>query len=190
MNLVQRVCRISAVAAASVFVAFAAHSQEVTPEHLNAARQAIAAIKVTDPYDNILPQAAQALKLELIQQNPDLEELVVTIVDDKALALASRRSDLEREAALAYARIFTEADLTAMAAFYTSDAGKKLLTQGPIASREVVKAAEIWQRGISRDLAEEVGKQLQTEVAAREIKNPAPAEAPVPADAPAPAPKP
>ena len=71
-----------------------------------------------------------------------------------------RRTDLEKEAALAYARVFSEEDLNAIAAFYNSEAGKKLLSDGPIVTRELFKAADIWQRGVARDLAQSVGAKL------------------------------
>ena len=51
--------------------------------------------------------------------------------------------------------MFSEADLNAIAEFYNSDAGKKLISDGPIVTRELFKAADIWQRGIARDLAAE-----------------------------------
>jgi hypothetical protein len=162
MTLVHRVRRTAAVLAASAFVALASQSyaQEIAESHLKAARATITAVKATDSYDIILPAAAQQLKQELIQQNPDLTDVIIATVDEKVLALVGRRADLEREAAIAYAKIFSEPELNAIAAFYNSETGKKLLASGPIVAREVVKAAEIWQRGISRDLATEVGKQI------------------------------
>lgn len=135
-------------------------SQEIAESHVKAARQAVSAIRATDLYDGILPSAAAALKRELIQQNPNLQELITKTVDEKALELAGRRGDLEREAALAYARVFSEEYLTEIAAFYNSEAGKKLLSDGPIVARQVEQAAEIWQRGIARDLAQAVGESL------------------------------
>jgi uncharacterized protein len=169
MNLAQSVRRFSAAMAASALVALAspAGAQEIADSHLQAARSALAAIDATDGYDNILPQAAYALKQQLIQQNPNLQALIDTTVDEKAIALAGRRADLEREAALAYARVFTEADLNAIATFYNGEPGKKLIAQGPLVTREVTKAAEIWQRGIARDLAQQVGEQLQQVVGAQ-----------------------
>lgn len=162
MILVHRVRRTAAVLAASAFVALASQSyaQEIAESHLKAARATITAVKATDNYDIILPGAAQKLKQELIQQNPDLTDVIISTVDEKVLTLVARRADLEREAAIAYAKIFSEPELNAIAAFYNSDAGKKLLASGPIVAREVVKAADIWQRGITRDLATEVGKQI------------------------------
>lgn len=169
MKLAHRVRRTAAVLATSAFVAVASHAfaQEISEPHLKAARATLTAVKATESYDMLLPAAAQILKEQLIQQNPDLTELITTTVDEKALGLAGRRADLEREAALVYARTFSEAELNAITTFYSSEAGKKLLSQGPIVAREVTKAADIWQRGIQRDLATEVGKHIEQVVDAR-----------------------
>jgi hypothetical protein len=74
------------------------------------------------------------------------------MVDDAALALAPRRNDLENEVARVYAKLFTEQELNEIAQFYSSEAGKKLLRQGPLATREMLAAAEVWTNGIVRDL--------------------------------------
>ncbi|WP_269929579.1 DUF2059 domain-containing protein [Aminobacter sp. HY435] len=163
MILTNRLRGFSVMVAASAFAltAFSAQAQEIGASHLKAAHDAIAAIHATDSFDGILPQAAAALKQQLIQQNPDMQELITQTVDENTLALASRRADLEKESALAYAKAFSEKDLTEIAAFYSSEAGKKLIENGPIATRELVKAADIWQNGIARDLAEQVGEKLK-----------------------------
>ena len=177
MMLNTRVRRLAVALTASAVLAFSlpALAQDISESHLKAAREAVAALRATDPFDTILPQAAGALQEQLIQKNPDMEQLITTTVSEKALALASRRSDLEKEAAMAYAKSFSEEDLKNIAAFYSSETGKKLLGTGPLAMRELVKAAEIWQNGIARDLAEEVGKAL---AAAAQAKAPAEGTAP------------
>jgi hypothetical protein len=184
MILKSRVRRTVSAAMAFAFLAIAvpALAQEnIAESHLKAARAAVTAIHATEEFDKILPQAAAALKQELIQKNPDLQEIIVNTVDEQTLVLASRRADLEKEAALAYARVFSEQDLSAIAAFYNTDTGKKLLADGPIVTRELFKAAEIWQRGIARDLAQSVAGKLEAVV---KSKAPAPA-APAPEPAPA-----
>jgi uncharacterized protein len=157
--------RLRAVSAAMAFAflaiaAPATAQEEISDAHLKAARAAVAAIRATEDFDRILPQAAAALKAELIQKNPDLQEIIIKTVDEETLTLAARRADLEKEAALAYARVFSEADLTAIAEFYNTDTGKKLLSDGPIVTRELFKAADIWQRGVARDLATNVGAKI------------------------------
>jgi hypothetical protein len=139
-------------------------AQEVADTHLKAARAAIDATGATDEFDNIILQLAAALKAQLYQKNPDMQSVISTIVDETAISLAGRRADLEREAALTYTRVFSEQELNEIAAFYSSPTGKKLMSDGPIVMRELVKAAEIWQVGISRDLAAEVGGKLAAEV--------------------------
>ncbi|RWM21492.1 MAG: DUF2059 domain-containing protein [Mesorhizobium sp.] len=181
MMLHNRVRRFSAILAASAVFAFSspAFSQDVTDGHLKAARAAVAAIHATDPFDNILPQAAAALQQQLIQKNPDMQELIGRTISEKALALASRRADLEKEAAMAYAKVFSEKELTEIAAFYNSDSGKKLLDSGPAVTRELLKAADIWQNGVARDLAQQVGETLAA--AAKATAPAAPADAAAPA---------
>jgi hypothetical protein len=165
---------LSGVALGSV-----AHAQEASPEQLKAARAAIDAIGATTQFDNILPGLAERLKADLIQDSPNYQDQITAEVDKQALALAPRRADLEKEAALTYAKTFTVEELNAIASFYGSPVGQKLLKDGPIASRETVKAADIWAQGISRDLQKTTSTEL-----AKVVKPAPPAEA-APAAAPA-----
>jgi uncharacterized protein len=150
----------------SLFAVTVSAAQEISESHLAAARAAIAATDATDQFDSILPRAAEALRSELLRKDPNLVEQINAVVTDKTVVLAGRRADLETEAARVYARVFTEDELKAMAAFYESPAGKKLLSDGPIVIRELIKAANIWQDGIARDLAVEVGTELRALVPA------------------------
>jgi hypothetical protein len=165
-----------------------AHAQDVTDEQIKAARAAISALGITNQFDAILPNLAEQLKSTMIQANPNFGDQIAATVDQQALALAPRRADLEREAAITYAKAFTVEELKAISDFYTSDAGKKLLKDGPVATRELYKAADIWSQGISRDLASQSNDALAKIVkvpAAPPVADDAPA-----ADAPAPAAKP
>ncbi|MBW3098040.1 DUF2059 domain-containing protein [Pseudohoeflea coraliihabitans] len=145
-----------------------AFAQEPSDSHLAAARSAISALKQTDQFDSILPGAAARLKANLIQSTPDIQPEIDAAVDEVALSLASRRGDLEREAAAVYAKSFSEEELKAIADFYTSPAGVKLLESGPLATRELLKAAEIWSNGIQRDMAEQVAEKLRAELGQRD----------------------
>lgn len=152
----------------------------ISASHLAAAKATIAALHATDGFDAILPAAAEQLKSTLIQKDPNLESLIVQTVDNQTLALASRRADLENEAARAYAKSFSEDDLKAITQFYTSPVGKKLISDGPIVMREVGRAAQIWQNGIARDLAEAVGKELEKNAPKESTGAPTPADQPAP----------
>ncbi|QKV17655.1 DUF2059 domain-containing protein [Oricola thermophila] len=179
-HVVKRI-RAGIAAVALTFAAVPlATAQEFTDTHIAAARSAMDAINATDPYDNILLSAAEQLKARLIANNLDLEGEITQTVDEQALALVARRGDLELEAARIYAAAFTEEELKAISEFYATEAGKKLLQNGPIVAREVANAAAIWRRGIERDLLENVTKALN-EAGLREPA-PAPASPATPAE--------
>jgi hypothetical protein len=144
----------------SAGLAGAVKAQDVTEEQIKSARAAIDAIGATNGFDGILPGLAVRIKATLVQASPNHEAEINTTVDELALALAPRRADLEKEAATIYAKTFTQEELKAIADFYGSAVGKKLLSDGPIATREVIKAAEIWAAGVDRDLRAESAKKL------------------------------
>lgn len=149
------------LSAAGVFAA-----DTISDAHLKAARAAMASIKITDPFDNILPTIAQQLKSTLIQGSPNYQDLINETVDEEALKLAARRADLEKEAAMIYAKSFTEEELNQIAAFYSTPAGQKLLKDGPIAIRELSKAGDIWATGITRDMSKATDEALEKKIGA------------------------
>lgn len=149
-----------------------ARAQEVSEAQLAAAREAIASLNVTDRYDNILPNLAERLKAQFIQASPNFQEQISSVVDEQALALAPRRADLEKEAATIYAKSFSVEELKAISTFFNTDTGKKLLTNQPLVSRELVKAAEIWANGISRDLTSQSSEKLRGVIDSTPIQAP------------------
>jgi len=156
------------IVASSLAVASnAALAQELSDDHIAAARAAITALKSTDQFDAVIPGTAEQLKVNLIRANGDLQEIISATIDEEALKIVPRRADLEKEAAAIYAKSFTKEELTAIADFYNSSAGKKLIDNGPLVTRELVKSAEIWSAGIARDLAENTNKVLQEKIGAR-----------------------
>jgi len=174
-----------------------ARAQDVSEAQLAAARDAIAAINVTDLYDNILPNLAERLKAQFIQASPNFQTQIATVVDEQALTLAARRADLEKEAATIYAKSFSIDELKSIATFFNTEAGKKLLTNQPLITREMSRAAQIWANGISRDLTAQSSEKLRGIIDATPIQAPvvdtaapAPVAAPAKPATPAPAAKP
>lgn len=164
--------KLGRLAAAAIVVAGlgagSALADDPSPEHIKAARATITAVGATVNFDTILPTIAGQIKQQLIQATPNFESVITEIVDNKAIEIAARRADLEQEAAKVYAATFTQDELTAITAFYTSPAGKKLLENGPIAQRELAKAADIWATGISRDLSKAATDAINAELSSQE----------------------
>ncbi len=155
-----------------------ANAQEVTDAQLAAAREAISSLKVTDLYDSILPSVAERLKGQYIQASPNFQNQISSVVDAQALALAPRRADLEKEAATIYAKTFTVEELRSISTFFNTETGKKLLTNQPLVTRELGKAAQIWANGISRDLTNQSTDKLKGIIDATPVQAPAAEAAP------------
>lgn len=166
ISLHRLIAPLGAVAILSFGLGFAG-AQEVSNSHLQAAKQAIAAINATGQFDVFLPRTARELKNELMRKDPNLEKVISQTVDEQALALISRRADLEKEVARVYAKHFSESELKQITQFYNSPTGKKLLKEGPSAMADSVGAYDIWRQGIAQDLAAGVGKSLNERLQAK-----------------------
>lgn len=160
----------AAIVAATLGMSGAHAADDPTPDQIKAARAAIAAVGATSKFDVILPTIAEQLKQQLIQATPNFAPIINEVVDAKAIEIAKRRADLETEAAKVYATTFSLDELNAITAFYTSPAGKKLMSNGPIALRELNKAADIWAAGVSRDLTKVASEEIEAKIAAQEAK--------------------
>lgn len=136
-------------------------AQEISDAHLAKAKAAIAATQATESFDSILPQAAQRLKNNMTNANPDKVDQIDAVIDEEAIALAARRGVLENEAAKLFATTFSEQELDTMTEFFSSKTGQKYLSSTPILARELAKAARVWGAGIQRDLAESADKKLR-----------------------------
>ena len=140
---------------------YSASAQEVTEEHLKAARAAVAASASTTALDNILPEVGERAKQQLITNRPDEADKISAIVDEATIALAARRRDLEDEVARIYANVFSEEELKTIEEFYKTEAGQKLIRETPVIARSMDQAARVWTNGMQRDLSADVAKRLK-----------------------------
>lgn len=152
------------VVALALGLTSAARAQEPTKAQMDAARAAVKALHATDDFDAILPNAAAALKRQLIQAEPNLEQQINETVDEQALKLAVRRGDLEQEVASIYAKAFSMDELNAITKFYNSEPGKKLLKEAGNVTGQTLRAAHIWANGIARDLADATQKAIEAKL--------------------------
>ncbi len=109
----------------SSFVAVpAVRAQDVTEDQIKAARATIAALRRDQQLRQHSAETRERLKNTLIQASPNHQELITATVDEKALSLAGRRSDLERSRHH-LREDFTVEELNAIADFYKLDRGPR-----------------------------------------------------------------
>ena len=144
----------------SSFLLTSVTAQEINQEHLSAGKKAVAATQATLSFDAILFNTSAKLKNRLTAKDPNKADHITSVVDEEALALAPRRGILEGEAGRLFAGQFSEIELNEIAAFFSSDTGKKYLGKTPLLARELSKSARIWANGISNDMAKKVLERL------------------------------
>ncbi|AQX28113.1 MULTISPECIES: DUF2059 domain-containing protein [unclassified Bartonella] len=136
------------------------YAQDVSDKHLVSAKKMMSAIHATDQFDSFLPMAVRDLKDKLIGDDPNLEKDISELIDKQALALVKRRADLEKEIAHIYAKHFSQEELDKIAAFYSSDVGKKFLTEVPGIAREAYSVFDSWCSNVVQDLIKNVEQEI------------------------------
>lgn len=159
-----RAAVLGAVMIAAGALSSAASAQETfTESHLEAAKRVVVATKAMEPFDDILPLLAEQTRTVFIQADPTRAEEVIAVTDEVALALASKRAELNRKVYEKWASAFTEDELNQLAEFYGTDLGQKLTQSIPNITGASVQAAREWQDAISTEMVTMVQERLAEE---------------------------
>lgn len=163
VNVIMRKIKsgIVALALCLTFAVGNVQAQELSPEHIKAARKTMEATGATDRLDSLLPEVVNFVKAGLIANRPDIEAEINRIVNETAISLAPRRGPLENEVATIYGDKFTLEELETIQTFFSSKVGIKFLTQTPTLFREVDQVSKVWREGIARDMGKQVQDKLK-----------------------------
>ena len=83
------------------------------------------------------------------------------MVQQVALQLAPRRGDLNNDVARVWANAFSEDELKAITAFYTSPAGQKFLDAGPKVVTDSLQVVKGWSDRLTEELLEKSREALK-----------------------------
>jgi hypothetical protein len=155
------VAAVATFAIAGTITAQAQTDEEISPSHLAAALDAVQNGPDSKRLDDILPGLSLQVQNQLIQLRPDLHKEITDAVEATALKLAARRRELNNDLARVWAKGFSEQELKAIAAFYKSDAGKKLAEIGPKVIGDSLQTTRQWSNRIAEELLEKSRDELK-----------------------------
>jgi len=161
MNLIRKIFRTGVIVAAVACLSNVSPAQEFPESQLEAARIASSSAPLSRDLDTVLPLLAQRVQNRLVSLRPDLHSVINDTVQEVALGLASRRADLDSAIALAWARVFTEEELVAIAEFYTSPAGKKFVDVGPELGAITIQTVENWSTRVGSEMLDKSREELK-----------------------------
>jgi hypothetical protein len=152
MSFIGNFVRAAIIGVALTAVAPAAFAQEITASHLAVALDVVKSAKASRGFDSVLPLLAEQVENKLIRVRPDLNKEIVAAVEDAALKLSARRSDLDNDVARIWAKAFSEEELSTIAAFYKSPAGQKFADVGAQVVAESYQAVGHWSDRVGEEL--------------------------------------
>jgi hypothetical protein len=164
-----RLLAAAAIAFAAWTAGYPAAAQEIDAEELILARQVLDASRTGRPFDQFLPNVADAAKTTFIRSNPQMQLGIIEVVDKVALDLVPRREDLDTRLTDVWALAFEKDELRALLEFYNSPVGKKFGAVMPRILTAQIGIAEEWSRELSVEMQKRVGDEL-TAMAQAEAK--------------------
>ncbi len=150
-----------AILAGCVAAGSAATAQEFTDSHIAAAKAAIVGSNSIRAYDEILPVIADKTRTLFIRSNPTLSEEIDEVTNAVALELVNQRAELDRTVMEIWAVRFSEEELKAIAAFYSSPVGAKLAELRPEMNALSIGAAKQWGDALSTVMVSRVREELK-----------------------------
>ena len=163
MKALQRAARPAAIAFALAAFSPAALGQEqkATPASLLVATQLVNVTGATALFNPIIAGVVEQAKLLYLQQNPSLSKDLNEIAQQMRKDLQPRFGELTNEIARLYATHFTEQELKDILAFYTSPAGKKMLSEQPVVVSASLKFAQDWANKLSDEVVAKMRDELK-----------------------------
>ena len=129
-----------------------ARAQNPSPETMEAARNLVITLRLSDQYRALLPGILLGLKPSLAQDRPEIERdfdaLVPTVID----TYAKYYNVMVDNAAALYAKNFSADELRAIEAFYRSPAGQKYMEKSRTIAEQTRQIGEESSRKAADDL--------------------------------------
>jgi hypothetical protein len=138
-----------------------AEDAQISPSHLAAALAAAKATGAMGGFDAALALITETVENDLIRQRPDAFREIKAAAEDQIVKLVPRRIDLDNDVARVWAKLYSEDELKAIAAFFNSDAGKKYRDSGTKAVSDTYGALNAWSNRVGSELADKTKEALK-----------------------------
>jgi uncharacterized protein len=147
------------IATASFPLQRVAFAQEFSEAHLAAAQELMKVTGVDKQFDTLIPALMQQMTHLLITQNPKEEQLIRTLQGRITQRFATDKQNLLDQAAVIYAKHFTQEEIREVSAFYKTGVGERFVQATPEIMAEMMPLGQRW----GREIAEKVIQEMQLE---------------------------
>ena len=140
---------------------------EIKDSHLQAARDLIAASRIVDAFEGLLPNIIQQVGVTLTGQNlavqadPKKRTALTESLKTVEEGFAADRERLYAQIALIYAARFTEVELRKIVEFLKSAEGQKFATVSPLVAQDSFRIANGWAERVGQEAFEKVRAEMR-----------------------------
>ncbi|WP_372425076.1 DUF2059 domain-containing protein [Salinarimonas chemoclinalis] len=135
---------------------------QFTDSHLAIAREVVASSGMTRSFEAVIPQMQEGL-LRQYGRNPTLLEDASAVIRDLGPEMELQRRAMLNRAARVIASRLAEEELTAVAAFFESEAGRRYVEVQPAILDGLISEMQVW----SQELNQYLQIRVQAEMVAR-----------------------
>jgi uncharacterized protein len=161
MQLRARLLAIVIAALAIPAITATTHAQAPDPARLAAAKDMMEASRVDKQFEQVIPVLLDHLKESFRALAPDKRDVIDGVFQQMLSRFISRRSELLDEIAALYAQRLEAAEMKAVAEFYRSPVGSKLIDAQPQIMQDSIMAGQRWGQRIGREIEEEARRELK-----------------------------
>lgn len=161
MQLRARLMAVAILALAIPAIISAASAQAPDPARLAAAKDMMEASRVDKQFEQVIPLLLDRLKESFRTLAPDKRGVIDGVFQQMQSKFISRRGELLDEIAALYAQRLEAAEMKAVAEFYRSPVGSKLIDAQPQIMQDSIMAGQRWGQRIGREIEEEARRELK-----------------------------
>lgn len=161
MSLLRRMILSMALVGVLVPTVLAQKPVTSSDEARAAARELVEASATAAQFDQAVPLLVREMTQAFLSLAPERAGEIRETMSAVSARFINRKSELIDEVVRIYADLVTVEDLRAIAAFYKSGAGRRLVLAMPEITRRSTAAGQVWGQLIGQELAAEVRGELK-----------------------------
>ena len=161
MQLRARLLTVAIAALAIAAITVPTRAQAPDPARLAAAKDMMEASRVDKQFEQVIPLLLDRLEESFRTIAPDKHGVIDGVFEQMQSKFISRRAELLDEIAAVYAQKLEAAEMKAVAEFYRSPVGSRLIDAQPQIMQESMMAGQRWGQRIGREIEEEARRELK-----------------------------
>jgi uncharacterized protein len=153
--------RLAGLFVVLLLMAVPARAQSPSPEAMDAAKQLVETMNVSEHFKNLMPIIIKTMKPAIVQGRANVDRDFDAIVPAMMEVFQARLGELSDAYVIIYASNFSPDELRAITAFYKTPAGQKILQKTPGIAAQTMTAGQKFGQSMAGEIQRRVLEELR-----------------------------